>query len=93
MPVSTLMEEAVTPYRNFGVTIDVGITERLGDEPVGARNPAILYGLGNLMENAVDFAGSKVVISAAWDDDVVTITIADDGPGFSTDIIARIGEP
>jgi hypothetical protein len=25
-------------------------------EPVGMRNPAILYGVGNILENAVDFA-------------------------------------
>ena len=35
-------------------------------EPVGARNPAILYGLGNLVENAVDFARERVEVDARW---------------------------
>ena len=93
MPISALMEEVVAPYRNFGVEIEIGSGMRAGAEPVGARNPAILYGLGNLMENAVDFAESRVTITPAWSEETVEVTIADDGPGFSAEIMIRIGEP
>ena len=37
--------------------------------PMAARNPAILYGLGNLIENAVDFARDRVEIAADWTGD------------------------
>ncbi len=57
------------------------------------RNPAILYGLGNLIENAVDFAASEVRISAQWNAGVVSVVIEDDGPGFSHDVVGRVGEP
>lgn len=93
MPVSTLMEEVAAPYRNFGVEIEIATTAGDGPEPVGARNPAILYGLGNLMDNAVDFAEGRVTIAAIWNTETVEITVDDDGPGFAPDIIARIGEP
>jgi two-component system sensor histidine kinase RegB len=93
MPVSALIEEVVAPYRNFGVEIEVGAGAREGEEPAGARNAAILYGLGNLMENAVDFAESRVTITPRWTEDTVEVAIADDGPGFSADIMIRIGEP
>ncbi len=63
------------------------------DEPVGERNPAILYGLGNLLENAVDFAQAKVEVTAVWNAQEVAVTIADDGPGFAPEIMERIGEP
>jgi two-component system sensor histidine kinase RegB len=62
-------------------------------EPEGARNPAILYGLGNLLENAVDFAQQRVDIAVAWSGPEVSVTIRDDGPGFASEIMARIGEP
>ena len=62
-------------------------------EPVGARNPAILYGLGNLLENAVDFAHERVDVVARWDDETIEVAISDDGPGFAPDILDRIGEP
>jgi two-component system sensor histidine kinase RegB len=93
MPLSALMEEVVAPYRHFGVAIDVRVAGDGTLEPAGARNPAVLYGLGNLMENAVDFAQNRVVLGAAWTDETVEISITDDGPGFAAEIIARIGEP
>jgi two-component system sensor histidine kinase RegB len=92
-PLSALIEEVVAPHRNFGVTIDVTLPSNGGAEPVSARNPAILYGLGNLLENAVDFARARVVIDARWKEDMVEMTISDDGPGFAPDIMDRIGEP
>jgi two-component system sensor histidine kinase RegB len=92
-PLSALIEEVVAPHRNFGVTIDVTLPSNGGAEPVSARNPAILYGLGNLLENAVDFARAHVVIDARWKEDMVEMTISDDGPGFAPDIMDRIGEP
>jgi two-component system sensor histidine kinase RegB len=62
-------------------------------EPVGARNAAVLYGLGNLVENAVDFARLRVDVSAEWTEEEVTVTVADDGPGFSPEVLGRLGEP
>ena len=93
MPLTALIEEVVAPHRNFGVTIDVTAPDDRSAEPVGARNPAILYGLGNLLENAVDFAGDRVAVEAQWSKDDVAVTISDDGPGFAPEILARIGEP
>jgi two-component system, sensor histidine kinase RegB len=93
MKLSGLIEEVVAPHRNFGVTIAVALPPDRSAEPVGARNPAVLYGLGNLAENAVDFARLRVEVAAQWSDQEVTITITDDGPGFSPEVIGRIGEP
>jgi two-component system sensor histidine kinase RegB len=64
-----------------------------GAQPHISRNPAILYGLGNLVENAVDFATERVDVKANWTDDDVIVTISDDGPGFAPEVITRIGEP
>jgi two-component system sensor histidine kinase RegB len=92
-PLTALIEEVVAPHRNFGVAIEVSVPPGAGSEPVGARNPAILYGLGNLLENAVDFAHERVVVEARWNDETVDVNIGDDGPGFAPEILARIGEP
>jgi len=93
MPLTALIEEVVAPHRNFGVTIDVAAPGDRSSEPVGARNPAILYGLGNLLENAVDFAHDRVSVDAQWGEESVAVTISDDGPGFAPEILGRIGEP
>jgi two-component system, sensor histidine kinase RegB len=83
----------VAPHRDFGVAIKVRIAVAGAREPVGTRNPAILYGVGNIVENAVDFARTTVEVNAWWNNDTVEIVISDDGPGFAPDIIKRIGEP
>src|ERR1700736_150832 len=44
MKLSTLIEETVAPHRDFGVAIKVRIAVAATKEPVGTRNPAILYG-------------------------------------------------
>ena len=93
LPLSALIEEAVAPHRNFGISIGVTLPPNRATEPVGARNPAIRYGLGNLIENAVDFARRRVEIFAEWTADEVSITISDDGPGFAPEVVDRIGAP
>jgi two-component system sensor histidine kinase RegB len=91
--LSELIEEVAAPHRHFGVAIEVTLAPDDGPEPVGPRNPGILYGLGNLLENAVDFASQRVDVQATWSEHDLAVTISDDGPGFAAEIIERIGEP
>lgn len=93
LPLPALIEEVVAPHRNFGVEIAVSLPADTGGRPTAPRNPAILYGLGNLLENAVDFARERVEVSALWSDREVAVIISDDGPGFAPEIMDRIGEP
>ena len=91
VPLAALLQEVAQPHRDFGIEVAVRLPNDL-PAPMTARNPAILYGLGNLLENAVDFAREQVEVSAEWGDDV-KVVISDDGPGFAPEIIGRIGEP
>jgi len=93
MRLSALVEEAVAPHRGFGIAIRIRQTAPARNEPVTRRNPAVLYGLGNILENAVDFARETVEVDAWWDSRNVEIVIADDGPGIAPDILRKIGEP
>jgi two-component system sensor histidine kinase RegB len=93
MPLSTLIEETVAPHRDFDVAIKVRVAIGVTPEPVGIRNPAILYGVGNILENAVDFARATVEVNASWNKETVEIVISDDGPGIAPDMLKRIGEP
>lgn len=93
LALTSLIEEVTAPHRDFGITISMTAGRCDGPEPVGRRNPGVMYGIGNLVENAVDFARSTVSIRWSWDDDTVSITIVDDGDGFPPEIIDRIGEP
>jgi two-component system sensor histidine kinase RegB len=93
MPLSTLIEEIVAPHRDFGIAIKVRIAVAATHEPAAWRNPAILYGIGNILENAIDFARATVEVNAWWNTETVEIVISDDGPGIAPDLLKRIGEP
>jgi two-component system sensor histidine kinase RegB len=93
LPLRSLIEEVIAPHREFGIAIEVIDSETDMPEAVGRRNPGILFGLGNLIENAVDFAHSLVTVIVTHDRDRVEISIDDDGPGFAPDVLAQIGVP
>jgi len=94
LSIDTLIEEVVEPQREFGVKLEISKRGNgAAAPPALARNPGLLYGLGNLVENAIDFAESRVRIDAWWSRDLVTILIEDDGPGFSSAILDRLGDP
>ncbi len=100
MPISHLIEEAVAPHRLVAVPIEVDAAPlpsvkypAARQEPVMQRNPGVIYGLGNLVENAIDFAASKVEVKASWSEDEVKIEIADDGEGFPLNVLEQLGEP
>lgn len=92
MSLDLLLEEAVAPNRGVDIAINI-VKNGSAPEPVTKRNPGLIYGLGNLIENATDFAKSEVRVIARWNKAIIEITIEDDGPGFSPDVIDRIGEP
>ncbi|MVA54449.1 ActS/PrrB/RegB family redox-sensitive histidine kinase, partial [Agrobacterium vitis] len=93
LPLSSLIEEVIAPHRDFGIKLTVVEVSERASEPVGNRNPGILYGLGNLIENALDYARDQVIVTVEHDNRHVTIIIEDDGEGFAPDILLRIGEP
>ena len=99
LTVVELLEEASAPHRAAGKRIIIsadplpGLDDEVRIEPVAHRRPGVIYGLGNLIENAVGFAASEVQLSARWNGSHVYFTITDDGPGFAPEMMDSIGEP
>ena len=87
-----LLAEVARPYQMRGKAIDIAI-EGEAEPPLARRSVGLLYGLGNLIENAAHFARSRVEVAAAWDGSQVTVTITDDGRGYPPDLLTRLGEP
>lgn len=95
--LSAMLEDLVAPLRGSDVqiTINCKAEAKAGNagEPVFRRNPAIAYGLGNILENAIDFARTHVTVDATWSKGSVVIVVNDDGPGFDQQIFDRLGDP
>lgn len=95
-PLEALIREAAEPHIARGKEVHFEIvsdTEYLARQPIVYRRPEMIHGIRNLIQNAVDFAETKVWILAVWTDRTITLRITDDGPGFPSQLIGRIGDP
>jgi two-component system sensor histidine kinase RegB len=89
-----LVEAAAAPHRRDAIQIAIAVRGEDGsEEPQVRRQPEIVHSLGTLIENAVQFARSRVDVTAIWDRDSVELSVVDDGPGFSMAVLDRLGEP
>ncbi|MCH5375054.1 MAG: ActS/PrrB/RegB family redox-sensitive histidine kinase [Planctomycetes bacterium] len=95
-PLSAVISEAAEPHMHRGKTIHLQEHPGQGadaQQPAVLRMPGIIHGLRNLIQNAVDFAHGNVWVESMWTDDIISIRILDDGPGFPPQLIGRIGDP
>jgi len=100
MPLRAFLEEVARPYRGHNKAIH--ITVRAENLPEGTdagalisvkRRPEWLHALRAFVENAIDFATAEVWIRVEIYDASVSLSIEDDGPGFSPEILSRLGGP
>ncbi len=94
MPIAHLIEEAAAPHRTgrVGLVLDAG-SDGPASTPQVARSPELVHGLGNLIQNALQFARRKVRIAIRWDDAHIMVAVEDDGPGFEPGLLDHLGEP
>jgi len=98
LPLGAFLDDIAAHYRGEDVEIAINLavpsgTEQENPVPQVWRAPALLHGLGNIIENAADFAANRVSVSARWDSQFLDISVADDGPGFAPEIFEALGEP
>ncbi len=100
IPIVSLIEAAVEPYEKIEIKtmITSGITSGASgkegsDHPMVLRSPEILHSLGLFAQNAIQFAHENVDISVFWNERTITLTIHDDGPGFDSQVLGRLGDP
>ncbi|WP_313137107.1 ActS/PrrB/RegB family redox-sensitive histidine kinase [Paracoccus jeotgali] len=91
-PLPTVLDEAAEPHSERGIVIRTRLTSDL-PPPILRRDPGLIHGLRNIIQNAVDFAHATVEIEAAWDRDTLTLHVTDDGPGFPPTMLGRLAEP
>ncbi|WP_157708847.1 sensor histidine kinase RegB [Roseovarius faecimaris] len=95
-PLTAVIEEAAEPHMDRGIQIHFNHGVQPGEQsgpPTILRQPEIIHGLRNLIQNAVDFADKMIWVETDWTENEITIRIMDDGPGYPPSLIGRIGDP
>jgi len=95
MSLLQLVHEVIEPHANAkDVRVEAIVT---GAPSVKApdirRMPEVLHAMTTFVENAVDFAGSEVLVTVRFDAEQVSMEVRDDGPGFAPEVLAKLGEP
>jgi len=95
-PLMTVIQDAAEPHLHRGKAVHFSHDPEAGreiDQPAILRQPEIIHGLRNLVQNAVDFARTSVWIETDWTNDTISLRIIDDGMGFPPHLLGRIGDP
>ena len=101
-PLLSLIQEATEPHQDRGKSIILATDNWTGNifddiqlegQPNVYRKPEIIHGIRNLVQNAVDFAQSTVWIKVEWKNNQVSLKISDDGFGFPSEMLGRLGDP
>ncbi|MEC7490089.1 MAG: ActS/PrrB/RegB family redox-sensitive histidine kinase [Pseudomonadota bacterium] len=95
LPLQVLVQAAADRHQRGNVRFSLipRALDVASPEPVVVRSPEIVHGLGNIIQNAAQFAEKNVNISTGWDEEHITVIIQDDGPGFPSGLVERLGEP
>lgn len=99
VPLATLIEIAADAHRDKSSAKRIAFHSRVhrnhdqAAPPWVARRAEIIHGIGNFIQNALQFAQARVDIETRWSDDSVSVQVADDGPGFPPHILNYLGEP
>ena len=94
-PFETVIREAAEPHTGRGKAVEIRIASDTDPsrQPVVRRQPEIIHGIRNLVQNAVDFSATTVRIELSWSEQNLGVRIIDDGQGFSSSVLGRIGDP
>jgi two-component system sensor histidine kinase RegB len=94
MTLLQLVNEVIEPHRETAVRVEALVAGPPNARPPEIRRmPEVLHAMTSLVENAVDFARSEVLVSVRFDEAAISVEVRDDGPGFSADILTKLGQP
>ncbi|MHB8527913.1 MAG: ActS/PrrB/RegB family redox-sensitive histidine kinase [Caulobacteraceae bacterium] len=95
MSLLQFVREVIEPYQGrAAVTTEAVVTGPPGmAAPDVWRRSEVLHAMSSIVENAFDFARGEILITARFDAEMILVEVRDDGPGFSPDVLAKLGEP
>jgi two-component system sensor histidine kinase RegB len=95
MSLEQFLDELVAPYEGDPVVrVEALVTgPPQSHAPDIWRRTEIFHAMNSIVENAVDFARAEILVTARFDNRYLTLEVSDDGPGFASEILDRLGDP
>ncbi len=94
MTLLQFVNEVIDRHLETAIRVEAVVAGPPGARPPEIRRmPEVLHAMTSLVENAVDFARSEVLVSVRFDDRTIAVEVRDDGPGFSPEVLSKLGQP
>lgn len=94
IPIDQLLKNIADNFLSEHPGIKLEVIAQPDKLPLVPQSPELIHGLGVYVQNAIQFARTKVTIRLVRkDSSLFHVVIQDDGPGFAPQILSRLGEP
>jgi two-component system sensor histidine kinase RegB len=93
LSIKDYLDEIITSFENISDKNFVFNFDQNSNHQKIIKSIEIIYGLRNFIGNANKFAKKNIFITLKSDSEFTEITVEDDGPGYPSDILPKIGEP
>jgi len=87
------MNEIIKLFRETSKKEFITNFDQFSNPLIITKSMEIVYGLRNFIGNANKFSKNKVFINIRSNNDITEIIIEDDGEGYPSDVLKKIGEP
>ncbi|MFT3804250.1 MAG: ATP-binding protein [Burkholderiaceae bacterium] len=91
--ISRFVGDLVAEWRSTRSPTALMYTNTFGDDLPIALDATLKQMIHNVLDNALEASPSWVGLQVTRDDDQLVLTVTDDGPGFSPELIERLGQP
>ncbi|MEM9421911.1 MAG: ActS/PrrB/RegB family redox-sensitive histidine kinase [Pseudomonadota bacterium] len=96
MSLDDILREAAKPFLDQSTPVVEFVLDPSSEGPLPdhlCRMPEVIYSLRTLIENGVKYTATTVRLTARWSQDQVVVLVEDDGDGFQSEVLNRLGEP
>ena len=95
LPINVLIEDLL--HERFDADlVEVNVTHdavSMDEVPIATRRAEFIQAIEDILQNAHQFARSKIIVHIEWSSEDIHININDDGNGFKPSILNRAGQP
>ena len=91
--VRTFLDDLVRDWRATRSPAALRYDNRFGQDVPMVSDTALQQMICNVLDNALEASPQGLALEVSRDDETLTLTITDDGPGFAPAMLAQFGKP
>jgi two-component system sensor histidine kinase RegB len=91
--VCTFLDNLVAEWRRTRPSAAFSYSNQFGDDLRMVSNSVLRQMVDNVLDNALEASPHAQRLTAAREDDALTLTVVDDGPGFLPAMLKQLGKP